>query len=177
MKAPHGRRSMRLPGFNYASPGAYFVTICSADRKPIFGEVVAGEACPNEVGRIVESVWRSLPSDFRFLETAAFILMPNHLHGILILSDAVGAKHSALSDASPLRIGPRGTSRGSLAAIIQNLKSISTRRIRRLGLLGDAPVWQRGYYEHVIRGDANLARIQAYIEQNPARWEEDEYFV
>ncbi|HLE23939.1 MAG TPA: transposase [Anaerolineales bacterium] len=95
--------------------------------------------------------------------------MPNHIHGILILRRGVGAKH-----ASPLRIRGRGTRPGSLAAIMQSFKSAATRAVNMTQGTQGEHLWQRGYYEHVIRDEEDLNRLRRYIEENPQRWGLDE---
>jgi len=102
-------------------------------------------------------------------------VMPNHLHAILILHAMVGAKHSELANASPLRVqaGARGTIPGSIPSIVQNAKSVSARQINGLRGTPGAAVWQRGYYEHIVRSQGELDRLRRYVVSNPLRWEFD----
>jgi REP element-mobilizing transposase RayT len=113
------RRSIRLRGYDYRQMGAYYVTLCTYRKYPGFGEIVDGAMFPNLTGSIAESIWNNLPSHFSFLELDAFVLMPNHLHGILVIADD--------RPLSPSPKSPNGTVSGSLGAIIQNLKSVSIR--------------------------------------------------
>jgi len=170
-----GRRSIRLKGFDYTRPGAYFVTLCTHNRQCLFGDfvIVDGEVQLNERGGIVTACWNNIPHHFSNITIDAFIVMPNHVHGIIIINDAaVGAKHSLNSaNASPLP--PTGTQPGSLAAIVQNYKSVSTRKINAVRSAPGHPVWQRNYYEHIIRTDSDLARIRRYIANNPLQWTQD----
>lgn len=170
--AKHHRRSIRLPGYDYATPGAYFVTICARDRECIFGEIQgAGEMCLNDTGHIVMECWNAIPAHFPHVMVDTFIVMPNHIHGIVRL---VGVKHSRSSaNASPLPADvppPNGTQPGSLAAIVQNFKSVSTRKINAQRAMSGVPVWQRNYWERIIRNDAELGHVRQYIANNLARW-------
>ncbi len=174
------RRSIRLPGYDYAQPGAYFITVCTAGRRPVLASVVGDEAALSPAGRAVLACWEAIPRHFTNVDLDAFVIMPNHIHGIVTIlpAEGVGAKHLALSDASPARVPdkPRGTRPGSLAAVVQNLKSVSARRVNALrGRPGEA-VWQRGYFERVIRTDKEMNALREYILGNPARWAEDEYY-
>jgi REP element-mobilizing transposase RayT len=159
------RRSIRLKRFDYRTVGAYFVTVVTAGRRCVFGEVESDEVRVAEVGRIVESTWRSIPLHFPHVALDAFVVMPNHVHGILWLEDAVGAKH-----ASPLQSKARGTQAGSLSAVIQSFQSASMRAASRDGGMFGGPLWQRGFYEHAIRTEDELNRLRRYIQHNPLRW-------
>ena len=144
---------MRLAGYDYAQPGAYFVTVCTAGRACILGEIVNGTANLSAFGRIVAQAWSDLARHYAGVELDQFVVMPNHVHGVLMLS---------ADNAHPL------------SQIVGSFKSFSTRRIRTAG--GDVarPVWQRGFYEHVIRTESDLASIREYITNNPIQWELDE---
>jgi len=162
----HHRRSIRLREYDYRGAGAYFVTICAFQRECLFGEVVGGEMRSNATGMVVEACWRVISTHFHNVLLDEFVVMPNHFHGIL---HVVGEKQG--SSASPLR---DGTLSGSLGAIIQNFKSVSTRKINKLRNNPGCPVWQRNYYEHVVRNEADLTSIREYIANNPLKWEFDE---
>ncbi len=186
------RRSIRLKGYDYGQPGAYFVTICTRGRVHLFGEVANGEMRLNELGRVAEWYWRHIPQHAPYVELDAFVIMPNHIHAIIWIS--VRATHSTREaanstqfssnestdmrgtpsgNASPLR--PAGPTAGSLGAIVGNFKSVVARRINALRGTPGAPVWQRNYYEHVIRNDRALDAIRRYIVHNPVRWHLDRY--
>jgi putative transposase len=200
----HRRRSIRLPGYDYAQPGVYFVTICTHDRECVLGEVVGGSASFSPFGEVADECWRDLPSHFPGLLLDRFAVMPNHVHGIIVLG---GATHASPlrgdPRASPLRGDPRastprvdpcadalrvdphasplpvgttahGPRSGSVAAIVGSLKSATTRRVNRVRGTPGAPFWQRGYYEHVIRDEGDLEKIRTYVAQNPISWELDE---
>ncbi len=175
------RRSIRLKGWDYRTPAAYFVTICTHDRAPLFGRVVDGDMVLNAFGEIVWACWREIPEHFPHVELDAFVVMPNHVHGIIFIVDVVGslhagATHVGATHASPLRgDAPRGPASGSLGAIVGSFKSAVTQRINALRNTPGAPVWQRNYYEHIIRTERALNAIRRYIAENPLRWHLDRY--
>ena len=161
----HHRRSIRLQGYDYSQPGAYFVTICTQDRACLFGDVVNDEMELNALGVIVRKEWfRS--ADIRQeikLHHDEFVVMPNHVHGIVwLIGDDVGAHGRA-----PLQWQRLAKSLGSFIA---GFKSAVTKCINEYRHTPGTPVWQRNYYEHVIRDDASLDRTRQYIIDNPARW-------
>jgi REP element-mobilizing transposase RayT len=158
------RRSIRLPTYDYAQGGAYFVTICSYERRCVFGRVIDGQVQVNEIGAIIEEEWFRSPI-FRKIVLDAFVVMPNHIHGIVFI-DSVGATGRSPAPRSGLR-------RGSLGSFVGNFKAATTRRVRMLGLTSDRPVWQRNYYEHIVRDDGDLNAIREYIDNNPANWAND----
>jgi putative transposase len=160
---------MRLRGYDYSRPGAYFVTICTFQRFCLFGEITADTVRLTALGNAVENTWRAIPGHNPHVELDSFVVMPNHVHGILCIREYVGAKH-----ASPLPVGYGGSSRGSLSAIIQGLKSSVSRGAHRQGSITHRPIWQRGFHDRVIRDEAELERIRSYIEENPLRWSLDE---
>ena len=176
------RRSIRLPGYDYTQPGAYFITICCHERREIFGEIVAGEMQLNTCGRIAYQEWERLPSRFRSLRLGAFVIMPNHVHGILIITDDHAGRGTAASEEdsnpsstrrAPTREGFGQPVPGSIPTILRSYKSAVTLRVNRLRDGPNHPVWQRNYYEHVIRNDGEHERIHEYILGNPRHWDED----
>lgn len=178
--AKHHRQSIRLPGYDYTQAGAYFVTLIAQQRECLFGAIVAGEMRLNEWGELVAMGWRDLPRHFANLTLDEWVVMPNHLHGIIVLSKGEASAAEVLTrpnkvraDASPLP--PHGTAPGSVGAILQNYKSVTTRKINHQRRTPGIPVWQRNYYEHIIRDDAALARIRHYILNNPQKWASDDH--
>ena len=182
------RRSIRLPAYDYTRPGAYFITLVTAGRQCLFGEILDGEMSTNAAGKIVQREWEDIPRRFRFLELDAFVVMPDHIHGIIIIRPTVGATRSdptlALSGSGPSPCmaldGPEGSPllpkilhRRSLGAIIAQFKPRVTKRIWKLPKMRGIPVWQRNYFEHVIRDDKDWDRIRRYIEHNPISWAAD----
>jgi REP element-mobilizing transposase RayT len=153
----HHRRSMRLKGYDYAQAGAYFITICTDNRACLFGEITDGLMRLNELGRIAEQDWLHLPEHHPHLDLDAFVIMPNHLHGVLIVSDTPNSRSG--------RVG--------LAEILRGFKSFSARAINVQRGASGVSVWQRNYYERVIRDEAMLNSIRQYIENNPVNWDKD----
>jgi len=186
------RHTTRLPGYDYTQPGGYYVTIVTRGRDPVLGAVVDGVVVLATPGVIVQKAWRSLPHHFANVVLDEFVIMPNHVHGIVMITDGIRVKPNMMDgncrgeasgmgcvgstvtpfpDASPL---PHGTQRGSFGAILQNFKSISARRINAMQNTPGQPFWQRNYYEHVIRNETDLQKIRQYIHDNPSKWEFDE---
>ncbi len=201
----HHRRSIRLPDYDYAQPGGYVVTICVQGHVRLFGEVVEGRMFLNPAGQMVHAVWNDVSRRFPRAETDAFIVMPNHVHGIVVLTGrsapanpAVGASlvGAQNADAQPTdadapnappssgRAPTRGapTSSPSLGDVVGGFKSITTVQYTR-GVTNDGwprfnkHLWQRNYYEHVLRERRDLDRTRRYVAENPARWGNDRYYV
>lgn len=179
----HRRQSIRLPDFDYGSAGAYSVTIVTHGRECVFGDVVDGVMRVNDVGRIVDRVWRALPDRFPAISLDAFVVMPNHIHGIIwIRPVGVGANLAfapvhdtrGIPSRGDHKDRPYGTLDGSLGRVIQAFKSITTvQNIRTAGMFRPGKLWQRNYWERVIRDESELNRIRQYIIDNPANWETD----
>ena len=165
----HDRRSPRLKDYDYAQAGAYFVTICTQDRACLFGDVADGEMRLNDAGRMVRAVWEELPDRYPGIETDAFVVMPNHVHGIIVIvgsGPVVGAGPRACPDhnQTPTQIGqPQGVAPTglSLSDAVHRFKTLTTKRyadgVRDHGWpLFRSRLWQRNYYEHVIRNEREL---------------------
>jgi putative transposase len=180
----HHRRSIRMPGYDYAQARAYFVTICTDGRACLFDDPV--------LRRVVEAYWQAIPRHTSHVSLDAWVVMPNHLHGILVFTYAttVGARHSLhvlpstggsadyaedaaatapAGNASPIH----GATPGSLGAIVGNFKAVTARRINSIRHTPGASVWQRNYYEHVVRNERALQRIREYIHNNSLSWDLD----
>jgi len=257
----HHRRSIRLKGHDYTASGAYFITICTHQRQCLFGKIVDGEMQLNEFGNWVDACWKRLPTHFSHLQLDRFVVMPNHMHGILVLthnpneptpSNGRGAAFGRSSMQLPTILRPNATPgsgqdrshftnpdcpnpidpdatfglepdrshfvdpvcsdtipnsdqplmnesepgvafgremvvnginglpnaaplrAGSVGAIVLNFKSVTARRINQMRKMTSVPVWQRNYYEHIIRDDIALANIQKYIDNNPRSWWQDQ---
>ena len=135
----------------------------------------------NQSGRVVQTVWDELPDHYPGVECDAFIVMPNHVHGIIVLRDDGGGANDVGAGFKPARgvvAGPNPVRAGlkpapTLAEIIRGFKTFSARRINELRATPGVPVWQRNYYEHVVRGENELSRIREYIANNPLQWEMD----
>jgi REP element-mobilizing transposase RayT len=161
------RRSVRLKGYDYSASGAYFVTICTQNRACLFGEVRNGAVALNRAGEIAQSSWNGLPARFSWIGLDAFVVMPNHVHGIIL----VGAQFIAPATVFGNRKTGVMNHAPTLGEIVRAYKAASTRFIRQAGIPNFA--WQRNYYEHVVRSEESLNRIRQYIVENPARWEFD----
>ena len=188
----HHRRSLRLQNYDYAQAGAYFVTVCTQDRVCLFGEVIDGVMVLNDAGKLVQHAWTDIPTHAPDADVDAFIVMPNHIHGIIILTNTapVGAglvpapdapakivpthhapvRNAATTDRATTRVAPTG-----LGGVVGAFKSRVTVEYIRGVKDHDLPpfsgrVWQRNYYEHIIRNEDSLNRIRDYIINNPLQW-------
>lgn len=180
----HHRGSIRLPAYDYRSPGAYYVTICTFERQCLFDDP--------RLRRVAAQIWKHVTTRSRNRRGDAFVVMPNHIHGIIWITHAnpVGAQHTASmashqtsedlreprialgsGRAAPLRL-PRVES-GSLGAIVHAFKSASSRRVNEIRGTPGSPVWQRNYYERVLRNEDELDAARRYIADNPRKWAED----
>ena len=163
----HNRHSIRLKNYDYSQAGAYFVSICVQNRECVFGNIVDGEMHLNKWGEIIAEEWMRSSEIRKEIKLDEFVVMPNHIHGIVMITEAsVGA-----TGRSPLPKGPPAKSIGSFVA---GFKSAATKRINEIRTNRGAPLWQRNYYEHVIRNEEELKQIREYITGNPIKWTEDD---
>jgi REP element-mobilizing transposase RayT len=209
--AIHHRRSIRLQDYDYSQAGAYFITICVQNRECLFGEIINGAMTMNEIGRMVQTVWNEIPSRFDGLELNTFTIMPNHIHGIIMLNRHRRGESCIRPSYSPPCIPPAtdqsmdnmgdghqnkghnkgdhkdrpydggGTLPGTVGRIIQAFKSISTHEytvgVKKLGWPPfPGKLWQRNYWEHIIRNETELNHIKEYILNNPTQWESDKLY-
>jgi REP element-mobilizing transposase RayT len=165
------RRSIRLPTHNYASPGAYFITIVTRDRECLFGDVTNGAVVLNPAGDVVAREWQRSAEVRKEISLDSFVVMPNHLHAIVHLR-AVGA-HGRAPLRTPRRDDVPFRPPRSLGALVAGFKSSATKAVNILRDTPGVPVWQRNYFERTIRNQAELARIRQYIRDNPANWHAD----
>jgi REP element-mobilizing transposase RayT len=162
----HHRKSIRLQGYDYAQAGAYFVTLVTWQRDCLFGEIRDGKMILNAFGKIADECWRAIPGHFPRVELGAHVVMPNHVPGIIAIVEGRGAIYRA---PTVEQFGKPTV--GSLPTIIRTYKAAVTRQIgRQFNATG---IWQRNYYEHVIRNEHEMDNIWRYIESNPAQWAED----
>lgn len=169
----HNRRSIRLRDYDYSQPRAYFITICAHDRACLFGDIVGGEMRLNDAGRMVQQCWDEIPQHFPHVELDQFVVMPNHVHGIVVITHHPGTHTVGAKNFSPLH-HQNGTSR-TIGSIIRGFKIGVTKWARANKDINT--VWQRNYYEHIIRNEDDLRDIRAYIQYNPQRWAEDDLHV
>lgn len=197
-QSPRNRKSPRKKDYDYSVSGAYFVTICTHERELMFGDVIDETMRHTELGQIAHDCWVTTPDHFSFIEVDCFVVMPNHVHAIIIIYDRenetnkdknddadVGTRH-ALSLHNPNesnrhgvmkngRFYPSGVKPRSLGAIVGSYKSAVTKIANRT--LDDPPsfLWQSRYHDHIIRTDKEFNMIRQYVLTNPARWNEDRF--
>lgn len=169
------RKPLRLPHYDYSQRGAYFITICTIGRQPILGTCIPPAVChgicrmaPTPVGAIVEECWGQLAEHLPGVRADTFVMMPDHIHGILFLEGGPGEEGPGgqeMVGEGPGGQRPGGQGRPPLQKVIQGFKSITTRRCFSLGY---RRIWQRSFYDHVIRTEADYLRIRQYILDNPA---------
>lgn len=164
----HRRRSIRLKEYDYSQNGAYFITICSHDRIGLFGEINNQEMTLNQYGEIVRNEWLHSFSIRAEITEDEFIIMPNHLHGIVFIQNVNDSLHK--TNRTKTLSGPKNQ---SISSFIAGFKSVVTKKINTIRLTEGAPVWQRNYHEHVIRNEQSLAELRAYVLHNPLTWEKD----
>jgi putative transposase len=191
--AEHRLNSLRLDGYDYSQSGAYFVTVVCKDRENRFGEIIDGVLELNDAGRVASTEWKKLANRFANIDLDEFVVMPNHIHGIIVVADPVGvglqhpicgradfvgARQDSYSRtviphfASPLpqTVLPQNP---ALGTIIGSYKSNVARIINGLQKTPRLSIWQRNYYEHIIRNEEEYDRIKEYILNNPSKWNED----
>ncbi|MES2935181.1 MAG: transposase [Pseudomonadota bacterium] len=169
----NNRHSIRLKNYDYCQAGAYFTTICTQDRACDFGNVIDGEMYLNEIGRIASQCWHALPQHFPKAELDGSIFMPNHLHGIIVLPDAV-------NEGTACRAPTEQFSKpvpGSIPTMVRSFKSAVTRLIHQQGITRNVKFWQRNYWEHIVRDESELHQLRDYIENNPKQWALDKFYV
>ncbi len=180
----HRRKSIRLQGYDYSQAGLYFITVCTHNRVPLFGEIVDGVMVLNTAGQIVEKCWCAMPDHFPQVTLDEFVVMPNHVHGIIAIAatNPVGENDylplpsneiTPQSNEIPRPL-PHGTSR-TIGSMVRGFKIGVTQWFR--ANTDTHVVWQRNYYEHIIRNEDAYLKIAEYIQTNPRCWETDTYHV
>jgi REP element-mobilizing transposase RayT len=167
----HHRRSIRLSGYDYSQPGAYFVTICAYQRQCLFGEIIDGQMRLNQYGAIVAETYQWLCQHYSYLYTDEWIVMPNHFHAIMVITDNLGRGGSRT--APTMGTAPTINSK-PLGRLIGAFKTVSTKKINILRDAPATPLWQRNYYEHIIRNQNAMDKIHEYIVNNPLSWHLDQ---
>ncbi len=176
--------SVRLRGWDYSATGWYFVTVCTKRHIPFFGKVIEGRVELSKFGKMVSQMWIEIPNHHLGVSLDEFVIMPNHIHGVIILapekqgdskSKSVETLHAtslqSCKDEKMAKISPR---RGSLAVIIRSYKSAVTRWAHQNGM--DHFAWQSRYFDHIIRNEDALKKIRQYIQENPLKWALDRYY-
>jgi putative transposase len=166
---PARHKTTRLKGFDYGSDAGYVVTICTRERRHLLGSVRNGQVGLTDVGRLVEGEWLRTPLIRAGVLLDEFVIMPNHLHGILILSSSENRK---IVEAG--KVGRSGPSQ-TLSAIVRGFKGACSSRVAKEMPNVDLPLWQPGFYDRVIRDEAELRKFREYIANNPRQWELDRY--
>lgn len=164
------RRSIRLRGYDYSQDGAYFITICTYGRECLFGSITEGELSLNEYGLAVRAEWMKTSQVRTNLETDVFVVMPNHFHAVLFIGKTTGTARRAATDTREAFGRPRSD---SLPTVVRSFKAAVTKLVNDLRGTPGMPVWQRNYYEHVVRGEADLEIIRDYVTGNPGKWSLD----
>jgi len=175
----------RYTGHDYSSPGKYFITICTHQMEPWFGNVLAGKMILSETGQIANKMWFEIPNHFSFVTLDEFVVMPNHIHGIIVIKPTpVGTLHATSlrqqqqqRQQQPLQQQPQivkndfmasiSPKPGSLASVMRSYKSAVSKNAH---LTKSGFVWQHRFYDHIIRSERELNRIRKYIINNPSKW-------
>jgi putative transposase len=185
----HHRRSIRLQGYDYSQPGAYFLTICTQDRECLFGEIVNGEMWLNNAGKMIQTVWDEIPAHYPGIDIDEFAMMPNHIHGIIVIVGAAPRGRPDSGQPGPTgptgKTEPTGQPRGvaptvelSLPDVAHRFKTMTTKRyadgVKQHGWRPfPGKLWQRNYWEHIVRNESELDSIRDYIRNNAKQWELD----
>ncbi|MDB9537993.1 transposase [Dolichospermum planctonicum CS-1226] len=186
----HKRQSIRLKGYDYSQSGLYFITICCYQRECLFGNIINSQIILNNFGQFIKEEWLKSAEIRKEIEFDDFVIMPNHFHGIVIINQEINSdfmkndvdfqdNNVGANCRSPL--GQIQLSRPkismkpkSISSLIAGFKSATTKKINIIRNTPQNPVWQRNYYDHIIRNDESLARIREYVQNNPLSWENDQ---
>ena len=155
------RKLNRLKNYDYSQAGHYYVTVCTKDRHECLGAIKDGAMIFNECGEIVDRYWAQIPQHYGNVRLDEFVVMPNHVHGIIIIDGIVGTEHCSVPTIKLV----------SLSQIIKSFKDVTTKQIR--SQCGIHFSWQRSFHDHIIRDEYDLDRIREYIANNPFKWDDD----
>ena len=175
---PH-RKPNRLKTFDYAKEGYYFITTCTHNRREWFGIINGGEMILNECGVVVKKCWENLPNHYPAIELDSFVIMPNHVHGIIVIKNIGNGLVDPLADSpggnglKPLPTDTQSHKLHGLPEFIRGFKTFSSRRIHETLTHGKQFRWQKSYYDHIIRDEISLKKIREYIQSNPLKWDLD----
>ena len=185
----HHRRSIRLRGYDYSQSGIYFVTICTQNHLHLYGEIVDGKMALNGAGKMIQKIWNEISNDFPNIQLHEFTMMPNHIHGII---EIVEADSISTLDVDPdsvpptsradMESAPTATVAVPLSKIVQSFKrhtTIEYIKMVKQNILPsfDKRIWQRNYWEHIVRNENEYNGISQYIVDNPAKWQNDKLNV
>ncbi|MEJ2794955.1 transposase [Iodobacter sp. LRB] len=176
----HHRRSIRLQDYDYSQAGAYFITICTQGRECNLGVIENGTMNLSSAGECVYTQWHDLPKRFPNISLDAFIIMPNHLHAILVINPVGALLAAPLSNIAPGKDAPSkgaASSAPTVGEIIRAFKSLTAIAANRLLNRVGQPFWQRNYWEHVIRDEEEWQTIREYIHHNPQQWKQDRLYM
>ncbi|PXX98890.1 transposase [Marinifilum breve] len=173
--------STRLQSWDYGSNGKYFITICTCEMEHFFGRIADENMFLNELGELADSYWREIPNHFPYVHLDEFIVMPNHIHGILVIDDPYNWKNvqtrqclvSNKSYQNPGRKRFQNQGNNTISSIIGSYKSIVSRQAHKINPKFE---WHTRFYDHIIKDQKALQRIRNYIKYNPKNWREDKYF-
>lgn len=186
----HKRQSIRLKGYDYSQSGLYFITICCYQRECLFGNIINSQMILNNFGQLIKEEWLKSAEIRKEIELDDFVIMPNHFHGIVIINQEINSDFMKNDvDFQDNNVGANGRSPlgqiqssrpkismkpKSISSLIAGFKSATTKKINIIRNTPQNPVWQRNYYDHIIRNDESLARIREYVQNNPLSWENDQ---
>ncbi len=164
------KKQLRMPGYDYKTPGYYFITLCVHNRTCLFGEVLNHEIHLNAAGNMIKRIWDEIPCKYTNWSVDSLVVMPNHIHAVVVLSPSPLINAPSLDDNTVL----------SLSELMRSIKTYTmtcySNGVRNDGWLKyEQHLWQRSYYEHMVRNDKSLEKIREYIMNNPAQWELDDY--
>ena len=187
----HHRQTLRLQGYDYSRPGLYFITICTQHREVLFGDVVDGRMVLNAGGRIAQTCWLDIPNHFPHAILDEFVIMPNHVHGIIMITELNGndggGGETGAKNISPYQEQKQSSDNnisthqgfrspsGTIGSMIRGFKIGVTKWFRQN--TGIYTVWQRNYYENIVHSEKSLIRIRKYIIANPLKWQADRFLV
>ena len=184
----HHRRSIRLKGYDYSQKGLYFVTICTQNRLELFGEINNGEMILNDAGKMIKKIWNNIPHDLPNIHLHEFIIMPNHFHAIIQIvgADSISVQMNSISvptdtkNQANKRADMESAPAISLSTVVQSFKRHTTIvyiKMVKQNILRPFKkrIWQRNYWEHIIRNENEYQRISQYIINNPQKWQQDKF--
>ena len=168
----YNTKSNRLKEYDYSQPAWYFVTICTKDKAHHFGKICNAKPKLSPIGEITQTTWFEIPNHFPNVEIDEFTIMPNHVHGIIIINERRAT--ACCGSTKEPEFGK--IIKGSLGVIVRSFKSAVTKRVNEMNEEKRPSIWQSNYYDNIIRNERDLDRIRKYIKQNPRKWELDEYY-